>query len=107
MENNLAKEIFDDICTDNQVKINPVIRDRMAVQFKENMQIAEDMESVQLRHVPGTKSDHEIIQELEKELDTAKEKIRILSKQKESFNFHEMLKMFREAHQDTSQSLTS
>lgn len=102
MENNLAKEIFDEICTDNQVKIDPAIRDRMAVQFKENMQIAEDMESVQYRHAPGTKSDYEIIQELKKELGTAKEENRILKKQKESFDLHEMIEMFHEASQNAN-----
>ena len=35
MENNLAKEIFDDICTDNHIEIEPEKRNRIAVQFSQ------------------------------------------------------------------------
>ncbi len=73
MDNKLAEEIFDDICMENHIRIDPEKRNRIAVQFNENMQIAEDMDLEQHRHSDEEKSDYEIIQELKKELKEIKE----------------------------------
>ena len=101
MENSLAKEIFDDICTENHVRIDPEKRNRIAVQFNENMQIAEDMESEQYRHSAGEKSDYETIQELKEELKEVKEENCRLKRNQIRFSSTELSQMFKEANRMT------
>ncbi len=99
MEDKLAKEIFDDICTDNGVQIDSEKRDRIAVQFKDNIQIAEDMEFDSIRRSPNSKSDLEIITDLRRELKDTKAELESLKFQasREKFSPDEILSMRTEA----------
>lgn len=99
MENEMAKEIFDDILTDNDVKIDSEKRNKIAVQFNESMQVAEDMEFEQHRRSPNTLSDFEMVQKLRKELKQAKDELKEIKYEKErnKFNLHELASMKNEA----------
>lgn len=95
----MAKEIFDDILTDNDVKIDSEKRNKIAVQFNESMQVAEDMEFEQHRRSPNTLSDFEMVQKLRKELKQAKDELKEIKYEKErnKFNLHELASMKNEA----------
>ena len=99
MENEMAKEIFDDILTDNDVKIDSEKRNKIAVQFNESMQVAEDMEFEQHRRSPNTLSDFEMVQKLRKELKQAKDELKEIKYEKErnKFSLHELASMKNEA----------
>lgn len=95
----MAKEIFDDILTDNDVKIDSEKRNKIAVQFNESMQVAEDMEFEQHRRSPNTLSDFEMVQKLRKELKQAKDELKEIKYEKErnKFSLHELASMKNEA----------
>ena len=107
MDNNLAKEIFDDICTENGAQIDSEKRDRIAVQFNESMQIAEDMEFEQHRRSPNTLSDFEMEQKLKKELKQIKDELREIKHEKErnKFSLHELASMRNEAVKTANETI--